>query len=218
VQHVRDLVKPRLRGVLHQWSALAALGSGIALVLIAPPGRLRIGAAVYAATVVALFATSALYHRRTWSTRARDVMKRLDHSMIFLFIAGTYTPFCLALLSGRTRVVFLSAVWAGALAGIATRLLFLHAPRWLVVPLYIGLGWAAVFVLPDILHGAGVAALVLLLVGGLLYTLGAVAYAGRRPDPAPAVFGYHEVFHACTVVAAVCHYIAITFAVLAARA
>lgn len=212
--HARDLVKPRLRGVLHQWAALAAVVSGVVLVAVSPPGRARAGCLVYAVVLVLLFGISALYHRVTWSPRAREYMKRLDHSTIFVFIAGTYTPFCLALLHGTRLAVFLSLVWAGALAGIATRMVFLHAPRWLTVPLYVSLGWAAVFVSGDILHGAGVAALVLLYAGGLLYTLGALAYACRRPDPVPAVFGYHEVFHSATVVGAACHYVAVLVAVL----
>ncbi len=214
--HARDLVKPRLRGVLHAWAAAVAVVSGIALVAVSPTPRVRLGSAVYAVVLVLLFATSAAYHRITWSPPAREWMKRLDHSTIFVFMAGTHTVFCLAVLRGTELTVFLSLVWAGALAGIAARLLFLHAPRFLTVPLYLGLGWAAVVVSPQILHRAGVVSLVLLYVGGLFYTLGALAYAARRPDPFPAVFGYHEVFHAATIIAACCHYVAVTFAVRAA--
>lgn len=215
--HPRDLVKPTLRGVSHQWATLGALVSGIVLIAVSPPGRVLVGSAVYAVVLVLLFGNSAAYHRITWQPRARSFMKRLDHSTIFVFIAGTYTPFCLALLHGTKLTVFLSLVWAGALVGIAARMTFLHAPRFLTVPLYVALGWAAVFVTGDILRGAGVAALVLLYAGGLLYTLGALAYATRRPDPLPTVFGYHEVFHAAVVLAAVCHYMAVMFAVLSAR-
>lgn len=214
--HPRDMVKPRLRGVLHQWAAAVAVVSGLVLVAVSPRGRVALGSAVYGLVLVLLFANSALYHRVTWSPRAHELMKRLDHSTIFVFMAGTYTPFCLAVLHGARLAIFLSLVWAGALVGIVARMLFLHAPRGLTVPLYVALGWAAVFVTGDILHVAGVAALVLLYTGGLLYTLGAVAYATRRPDPVPAVFGYHEVFHAATILAAVCHYIAVMFAVLSA--
>lgn len=214
--HARDLVKPRLRGVLHQWAAVAAATGGVALIALSPPGRIRAGSAVYAVILVLLFTNSALYHRISWSVTARTWMKRLDHSTIFVFIAGTYTPFCLALLDGVKLALFLGLVWAGAALGIALRMVFLQAPRWSTVPLYVGLGWAAVFVIPEVLRGAGVAALVLLLVGGLLYTLGAVTYAARRPDPWPSVFGYHEVFHAATVVAAVCHFVAVTLTVFSA--
>ncbi len=165
---------------------------------------------VYAATVLGLFGVSALYHRHNWvSTRARAWMKRLDHSMIFVFIAGTYTPFSLLAMPRDTGTVVLWVVWGGALAGVALKLAWPHAPRWLGVPIYVALGWVAVFVLPDLLHHAGLAALVLLLAGGVLYTLGAVCYASRWPDPWPKTFGYHEFFHAATVLAAICHYIAI---------
>jgi hemolysin III len=139
-------------------------------------------------------------------------MKRLDHSMIFLFIAGTYTPFSLLAVDQPTGYWVLAGVWAGALAGVSLKLTWPTAPRWVGVPLYIGLGWVAVFILTDILHIAGVTSLVLLAVGGVLYTLGGVAYAVKKPNPWPGVFGYHEVFHAMTVVAAICHYIAVYFA------
>jgi hemolysin III len=138
-------------------------------------------------------------------------MKRLDHSMIFVFIAGTYTPFSLLAMDKPTGYIVLGVVWGGALAGVALKMLWPHAPRWLGVPIYIVVGWVAVFVFPQLLHNAGVAAFVLLLVGGLLYTLGAVFYATRWPNPWPATFGHHEFFHACTVLAALSHYIAIWF-------
>lgn len=168
---------------------------------------------VYALSIAALFGTSALYHRKMWSTsRARSLMKRLDHSMIFVFIAGTYTPFALIALPERTAGVVLVVVWSGAALGVLMRMLWLHSPRFLIVPLYIALGWVAVFVMPELLHQAGVAAFVLLVVGGAGYSLGALVYAARRPDPAPGTFGYHEVFHAFTLVAASCHYIALMIA------
>jgi hemolysin III len=212
--HVRDLVKPRLRGVLHTWAAVVTIATGFTLVCLPQRAPVRWGSAVYSLTILALFTTSAVYHRRHWATnRARALMKRLDHSMIFVFIAGTYTPLCLALLHGATRLALLLVAWIGALLGVVTSMLAPHAPRWVTVPLYVALGWVAVFVMPDILHGAGVAALVLLVTGGLLYSLGGVAYATRRPDPVPGVFGYHEVFHLCTVVAAGCHYGAVVLAV-----
>ena len=142
-------------------------------------------------------------------------MRRLDHSMIFIFIAGTYTPFCVLLLPERSATILLTVVWAGALAGVAVKGVWPHAPRWVGAPLYLALGWVAVAVLPDILHRGGVAALVLLVVGGAAYSVGAVFYALRRPNPWPTVFGHHEFFHACTLVAAICHHIAIYFALFA---
>ena len=213
--HPRDLVKPRLRGVIHQWAAMVTVVTGTVLVSLPQRGTVRTASAIYAVSILALFTTSAVYHRRHWMTeKARAVMRRLDHSMIFVFIAGTYTPICVALLHGTTRVALLSVVWGAAALGVVTSVAVPHAPRWVTVPLYVALGWAAAFVLPDILHGAGVAALVLLCTGGLLYSLGGIAYGLRRPNPVPGVFGYHEVFHLCTVLAAICHYIAVTFAVL----
>jgi hemolysin III len=211
--------KPRLRGWIHFWSFLVSLATGATLIALAAStvsARAALATSVYAATVLGLFGVSALYHRRHWVTsRARVWMKRLDHSMIFVFIAGTYTPFTLLAMPRHTGLVVLCVVWGGAVGGVALKLSWPTAPRWLGVPIYIALGWVAVFVLPDLLHRAGVAALVLLLVGGVFYTVGAVFYATRWPDPWPTVFGYHEFFHAATVVAAVCHYIAIWFAMYA---
>ncbi len=186
----------------------------IALAAATVSAKAALATSVYGATVLGLFGVSALYHRVNWvSVRARTWMKRLDHSMIFVFIAGTYTPFALLAMDPGTGNVVLLVVWAGALGGVTLKLAWPHAPRWLGVPIYIALGWVAVFVLPDLLHHVGVAALVLLLVGGLLYTVGAVFYATRWPNPWPHVFGYHEFFHAATVLAALCHYIAIWFAI-----
>lgn len=210
--HVRDLVKPRMRGYLHQYAFLSCLASGIVLVSLAPGARARVGAGIYGVCLAGLFGISALYHRRSWGPRAHSVMARLDHSMIFVFIAGTYTPFALLLLHGTREVVVLAVVWVGAVLGVATQLLWQHAPRFATLPLYLALGWTAAFIVPQLLHG-GVALFVLLCVGGVAYTVGGVVYALRRPDPAPRVFGYHEVFHACTCVAALCHYVAISFAV-----
>jgi hemolysin III len=163
-------------------------------------------------TVSGLFGVSALYHRKLWGPRGYAVMKRMDHSMIFLFIAGTYTPLCVLLLPPRTAEVLMAIVWGGALGGVALKMLWPRAPKWLAVPLYMALGWVSVFVLPDILTYGGVTALVLIAVGGLAYTVGAVVYAVKWPNPWPATFAHHEIFHACTLVAAICHQIAVYFA------
>ena len=204
-----------MRGWLHAGAFPVSLALGVVAVVLATTVRARIGVTVYAISIAALFGTSALYHRRMWSTsRARALMKRLDHSMIFVFIAGTYTPFALIAMPERTSRVVLAVVWGGAAAGVVVRMLWLHSPRYLVVPLYIALGWVALFVLPELTRHAGITALVLLLVGGACYSIGALVYASRRPDPAPRTFGYHEVFHAFTLVAAACHYVALMIVLL----
>ena len=213
-----DLGKPRLRGRLHQYAFFVALACGAVLCSIAaarPGFGPLVSCLVYSLTVCGLFGTSALYHRRIWSERGYQIMRRLDHSMIFVFIAGTYTPFCVLLLPAGAATLMLSLTWIGALGGVALKSIRPHLPRWAGAPLYLALGWAAVAILPDILHQGGVAALVLLLAGGLVYSVGAVFYALRRPNPWPTVFGHHEFFHACTLVAAMCHHIAIYFAVYA---
>jgi hemolysin III len=169
--------------------------------------------AVYCLTILGLFGVSALYHRRRWSPRGWKLMKRADHSMIFVFIAGTYTPFAFLAVPEPTGWWLLGTVWTGAALGVALKMVWPHAPRWLGVPIYLALGWAAVFVLVDILQLVGVTVLALLAVGGLLYSVGAIAYASKRPNPWPGTFGYHEVFHAMTIVAATCHYIAVYFAI-----
>jgi hemolysin III len=209
------LVKPRMRGWLHTYAFFVAIAAGIVLCSLAAtrPGIAPfVSCVIYSLTVCGLFGVSALYHRRRWSQRGYAVMRRLDHAMIFLFIAGTYTPFSVLALRGTTQKVILAVVWGGAIAGVAMKLIWPHAPRWASTPLYIALGWVAVFVLPETLHNAGVASLVLLLVGGVAYSVGAVFYALRKPNPWPTVFGHHEFFHACTLVAAICHHIAIYFA------
>jgi len=177
-------VKPRLRGWLHLWSFVVAVAAGIVLVSLAGAtvsAEAAVAAAVYSLTVCGVFGVSALYHRRTWHTeRARTLMKRLDHAMIFVFIAGTYTPFAVLALPERTGLIVLAVVWAGALGGVVLKIAWPHAPRWVGVPFYLALGWVAVFVIPDLLHRGGVAALVLLIVGGAFYSLGAIFYALRR--------------------------------------
>jgi hemolysin III len=210
------LVKPRMRGWLHFWSfavSIAACATMIAVAAALVGAGAAFATAVYSVTVLGLFGVSALYHRRTWrSPRSRVVMRRLDHSMIFLFIAGSYTPLAALAMDRSTADWVLAVVWAGALAGVVLKTSWPYAPAWVGVPIYVALGWVAVFALPDLLHHAGVAALVLLLVGGTLYTVGGVMYALRRPDPWPTTFGYHEFFHAATVLAAICHHVAIWLA------
>lgn len=207
-------VKPLLRGRLHQVSFLVFLGAGSALVTAAalrsPSPRAVLSTIVYTVTVLGLFGVSALYHRFSWPTEsAREWARRVDHSMIYVFIAGSYTPVTALALRSTPRLVMLAVVWAGALGGLLLNLRWPRAPRWVGVPIYVALGWVAVFVLPELLRQVGLTALVLLLVGGALYTAGAICYATKRPDPWPKIFGYHEVFHAATVLAALCHYVAI---------
>ncbi len=209
--------RPRMRGWLHAYAVGIAAVCGAVLCVVAAgrPGWLAFGAClVYSVGICGLFGISALYHRRIWGPRGYAVMKRLDHSMIFLFIAGTYTPMSLLLLPRRTALAVLAVVWGGALLGVALKMAWPRAPRWLSVPLYIALGWVAVFVLPDLLHHGGVVPFVLLLTGGVLYSLGAVCYALKWPNPWPRTFGHHEFFHAGTVIAASCHYIAVFWIVV----
>lgn len=202
-----------MRGKLHFWSFFVSIATGAVLISLAAStvsGTAALATSIYGATVLGLFGVSAVYHRTWWeSERRRAWMKRLDHSMIFLFIAGTYTPVAALAMEPATARWVLTVVWIGALAGVVLKTAWPHAPAWVGVPIYIALGWVAVFVIPDMLSVGGVAALVLLLVGGALYTVGAVFYATRWPNPWPRTFGYHEFFHAATVLAAVCHHIAI---------
>jgi hemolysin III len=201
--------KPRLRGVVHQWSFFVALAAGIALVVLAPAGRATAACAVYALALCGLLGTSALYHRINWRPTVRAWMRRLDHSMIFVLIAGTYTPFAVLVLSGTVQDVVLLGVWVGAAAGIVFTLVWIRAPKWLTATAYITLGWFSLVALPQIVERTGVGALTLLTAGGVAYTAGAVIYARRRPDPRPAVFGYHELFHVLVVVAALAHFVAV---------
>ena len=213
VRDVADAVEQRLRGWIHAGSFPLVVAASIVLVALAPDTRSRIACAIFGVAAALLFGTSALYHRGRWSPEVAVLLKRFDHSNIFLIIAGSYTPLTLLLLpEGKARVLLL-LVWGGALAGIAFRVFWVGAPRWLYTPIYIALGWAAVFYLPDFLREGGVAVLTLVVVGGVLYTVGGVIYALKRPNPSPRWFGFHEVFHALTVAAFVVHYIAISHAV-----
>lgn len=208
------LPRPRLRGWLHLGAVPVALALGVVLVILAPPGKATAAATVYALAVVALFATSGIYHRGRWRPAVRTWLQRVDHAMIFVLIAGTYTPICLLAVGGTTGTVLLAVVWGGALAGAAMNLLSWRVPRWIAVAIYLLLGWAAVIAIPGLIAGIGIIPCLLVLLGGLLYTGGAVVYALRRPDPLPTTFGYHEVFHACTILAAGAHYAVIAFWVL----
>lgn len=207
-------MKPKLRGWLHLCAAPLALAGGIVLIALADNGRARLASAVFAFSAVMLFGTSALYHRRTWGPRGEAILRRLDHANIFLIIAGTYTPFTVLLLHGSAERALLYTVWGGALAGIAFRVFWLGAPRWIYTPCYVALGWAAVFFLPQFLHSGGVAILVMMVVGGVLYSLGAVVYGTKRPDLSPRWFGFHEVFHTLTIAAFSLHFIGVSMAAM----
>jgi len=206
-------VKPKLRGWIHAGTFPLALAAGIVLVALAPNSKARIGAVIFAITAAMLFGTSAVYHRGTWSASATGLLKRMDHSNIFLIIAGTYTPFALLLLPpNQTRSLLLIA-WIGAIGGVLFRVFWVGAPRWLYTPIYVALGWVAVFYLKPLYVHGGAAVVILIAVGGLLYTVGAVVYGIKRPNPSPRWFGFHEIFHVCTVAAFIAHYIAVSMAV-----
>jgi hemolysin III len=210
------LAKPLLRGVLHQAAFVVSLVVGTLLVVGAEGARRHLAAAVFAGSVAACFGASALYHRVTWTPRVRLWMRRIDHAGVYLLIAGSYTPVCLLVLNGAWRLVVLTIVWAGAAAAILLKFVWVAAPKWLAAGIGVSLGWLAVAVLPQLATRLNPAAVVLLGIGGIAYTAGAIIYARRRPNPAPAVFGYHELFHALTIVAVACQYIAIAFFVIRA--
>lgn len=212
-----DAVKPRLRGRIHQFAAPVVGGMGFAIILGAsligePRAAAVIACTLYALAVLAMFTVSATYHRITWpSPEIRARMKRADHAMIFVLIAGTYTPFAVLGLDRRDAIWVLSIVWSGAAAGIVLKVLRPHSPKWLGVILYLALGWVVVFFAGRFLHGVGWPAMIMLAIGGAFYSVGAVLYATKWPNPWPATFGHHEFFHAATVLAAVAHYIAVWF-------
>src|SRR5690606_18801631 len=215
--HLLHSAKPRLRGWLHLGTAPLALIAGIILIGFAPTTAARLASAIYGLSAVLLFSTSAAYHIGRWSPRTAAALRRLDHANIYLIIAGTYTPFVLLVLDGTQRTAMLALIWGCAAAGVLFTLVWLHAPRWLSTTLYVALGWIAVLFLPDLIRGVAAVPLLLVLTGGILYSLGALVYALKRPDPFPRWFGFHEIFHVLTIAAFACQYIAV-FAVVTAAA
>jgi hemolysin III len=205
---VLAVVKPRLRGWLHAGMAPLALAAGIVLISLAKTPAGVVGGAVFLTASVLLFGTSGVYHRGTWGARGQAILRRMDHSNIYVFIAATYTPLALILLDGASRMILLVLIWSAAVGGLLFRL-WLSAPRWLYTVLYIAMGWTALGWLGAFYHAAAPAVLILILAGGICYTLGAIVYARKRPDPSPAWFGYHEIFHVGTIAGFVCHYAAI---------
>jgi hemolysin III len=211
---VEELAKPRLRGVFHEYAFYVAVVAGAVLVALSDSARELVATWIYAAALAAMFGVSALYHRVDWrSTRVRTWMRRLDHSTILLLIAGTYTPFALLAFEGAVADAVLVTVWVGAAAGLVLNLAWIDAPKWLVAIVFVALGWVGVIAFPQMID-LGIAPATLILAGGALYTLGAVTYALRRPNPAPAVFGYHEIFHLLVIGAAATHFVAIAAFVL----
>ncbi len=207
-------VKPRLRGVSHQYAFFVSIGCGVGLILAASEGRARLAASIYAVAVSALLGTSALYHRVTWRPSARRWMRRLDHSMIFVLIAGTYTPVALLALKGTLASTILIVLWAGALGGVIFKLAWIDAPKWLLAMVYVAMGLVTAAVFGELPAAIGWLGAIGIALGGVLYLFGAVIYASGKPNPWPKVFGYHEVFHALVLTAAGLHYAVIAFAVL----
>jgi hemolysin III len=201
--------KPRLRGVFHQWAFFVSLVAGAVLVALAPTGRAAAVGAIYATALAGMFGASALYHRVLWRPALLPWFRRLDHSMIFVLIAGTSTPVTVLALEGILPVVVLAIVWGGALAGVLLKLVWLGAPRRLMAAVYVVLGWVGILLLPETVVSVGVVPAVLFAAGGALYTAGAVIYMRERPNPRPAVFGFHELFHVFVIAAALAHFIAI---------
>lgn len=231
LDHVHDAVadltaeiKPRLRGWLHLAISPLTLAAGIVLIALSPTAATRVGSAVFTGSALVLFTVSAIYHTGSWSPRVWAFLRRFDHANIFLLIAGSYTPFSLLLLDGTAQVALLATVWTGAVLGVGFRVFWTDAPRWLYVPIYIALGWAAVFFIPAFFDGAtrlgwgvGITTFVLIVVGGALYTFGGAVYGFKRPNPWPRWFGFHEVFHTFTILAFVAHYVGVSMATYALR-
>ena len=208
---------PRLRGMLHAGAFPVAAAAGVALVAFAQTWPARLAAIVYGLAGMAMFGVSAAYHRSPLGSRRRGLLARLDHVSILLMIAGTYTPLVVLALDGWTRLSVLAVIWGGATAGILARLIWRTAwrpaPRWLITSLFIALGWVALLVLPQLLRGAGALVLALILAGGVIYSFGAVIYMRKRPNPSPQWFGFHEVFHAATILAYFTQYAAVSLVV-----
>ena len=205
--------KPRLRGVVHASMVLLTVAGGVALMILSRGWPQWSASLVYMLAALQLFGFSAVYHLGNWKGRPGKVMRQIDHANIFVFIAGTYTPVAVGLLHGASMIVLLSLIWAVALAGVLLGVFALRAPRWVAAGLYVAMGWIAVGWLPSLWHIAGPAVPLLLIAGGLIYTLGAVVYAKKWPNPAPAWYGFHEVFHTLTVIAAICQWVALALAV-----
>ena len=210
-------LKPKLRGWLHAGSIPFVIAAGTVLVVLSPTTETKVGSAVFIGSALLLFGVSAIYHRGTWQPAIWALLRRLDHSNIFILIAGTYTAFAMLLLHDNARIYLLSGIWAGALLGVLFRVFWTGAPRWLYTPIYIGLGWFAVFFIPDFIDGASrlgtataVVTAALVVAGGLLYTIGGVIYGLKKPNPKPEWFGFHEVFHTFTLLAFTAHYVAVS--------
>ncbi|MGH3110596.1 MAG: PAQR family membrane homeostasis protein TrhA [Gaiellaceae bacterium] len=207
--------RPRLRGLFHQYAFFAAVAAGVTLVALAEGARARLACAIYAAALAAMFGASAVYHRVSWrSLRAQAWARRLDHSTIFLFIAGTYTPFALLAFTGVVPAIVLACVWIGAALGVTLNVSWIDAPKWVTTPVYLLVGWVGVIAAPQVFTELHLASAVLVVIGGILYSLGALVYATHWPDPFPATFGFHEIFHGLVVLAAVTQFIAVSFVVL----
>jgi len=217
VRDTQAAPKPRFRGRLHQAALFVVIPAGVILVALARTTAARTVALIYAGSVIAVYATSTAYHRLSWRPHVARWMKRADHSMIYVLIAGTATPFAVLALRPPWSFVLLGIVWLGAAAGIAAKIVRLDTSAVLTSTLYIALGWSALMFAPQFVHHMSVPDLVLVLVGGLLYTGGAIVFQRGRPDPAPATFGYHEIWHACVIAATACHWVAILLLVVPAR-
>jgi hemolysin III len=202
--------RPLLRGFLHLGACLAAIAGIVVMLLLAHNARGYVGASIFGASLIAVYGISALYHRLPWGRRMFEVMRRLDHAMIFFLIAGTYTPFCLLVLGNAWGITLLSVTASIAGIGALTRLAWLNSPRWIAVSLYLAVGWVALVAASQILQRLDIAPLVLLVIGGIAYSMGGIAYALRRPDPWPKVFGYHEVFHSLTIMGSASHFLALS--------
>jgi hemolysin III len=217
VLDVLEEVHPKLRGLLHAATAPLALAAGVVLVVLSPTASTRVGSAIFATSAIVLFTVSAVYHHGGWSPGVWLFLRRFDHANIFLLIAGSYTPFTLLLLRGDQRVTLLSVVWTVAILGVLFRIFWNSAPRWLYTPIYVAVGWVSIFFFGDFAANSGAAVMILMVVGGALYTLGGVVYGFQRPNPSPRWYGFHEVFHTLTIAAFISHYVGISIATYSLR-